>query len=268
MYPVLFELGPFQIRTYGVLLSVAFLIGVWLAAKRGKRRGIDTPLIYDLAIVIIISAIAGARAYYILVQREAYAGNLLSVLKVWEGGLSMYGGVILAIVASYIFLRSKKVSFNKVADVIAPSLAIGVMVTRIGCFFNGCCFGRATTASIGVLFPPYSEAGRIFFGERVHPTQLYSSLYGLAIFLILITIDRRPHRDGVLFAMFLVLYSLSRFIIDFFRYYAPSSTLTLIGFTFSYNQVISVFLFLYGLVVVLRSTRSIGGGKVMGQSSV
>jgi len=178
MHPVLFDLGPVQIRTYGVLLSVAFLLGVWLAAKRGRDRGIDTPLIYDLTIVIILSAIAGSRAYYVFVNREFYEGNLLSALKVWEGGLSMYGGVILAIAASFVFSRQKKVRFNKIADVIAPSLAVGLMVTRVGCFFNGCCFGKTTAVFTGMVFPSNSEAGRILFGETIHPTQLYASLYG------------------------------------------------------------------------------------------
>jgi phosphatidylglycerol:prolipoprotein diacylglycerol transferase len=266
MHPVLFDLGPIQIRTYGVLLSFAFLFGLWLAVKRGRDRGIDTPLIYDLAIVIILSAIAGSRAYYVFVNREYYEGNLLSALKVWEGGLSMYGGVILAIAASFVFSRQKKVRFNKIADVIAPSLAIGLMVTRVGCFFNGCCFGKTTSIFTGMVFPSNSEAGRILFGETIHPTQLYASLYGLIIFLILIVVDRKSHRDGFLFALFLIFYSVSRFVIDFFRYYDDSSIFTLLGIDLGYNQVISVILFIYGMVFVFRS-RGSSVDKIAGQKS-
>ena len=158
MHPLLFEIGPIHIRTYGVLLSLAFLTGVWLAAKRGRERGIAPSFIYDLSIVIILSAIAGSRIYYVAVNYDTFALDPLSILWIWEGGLSMYGGFIAALLASCFFSRSKGLSFRTVADIVSPSLAIGVAITRVGCFFNGCCFGRETTSFVGIEFPAFSEA--------------------------------------------------------------------------------------------------------------
>jgi phosphatidylglycerol:prolipoprotein diacylglycerol transferase len=263
MHPILFQLGPFQIRMYGILLSAAFLIGVRLAGRRGAARGIAPATIHDLAIVIIVSAIIGARGFYILTHRAEYAADPLSMLKVWEGGLSMYGGVLLAIASSALFARSKSLPFGRIADVVAPSLAIGAALTRVGCYFNGCCFGRPTSSAFGTLFPPRSEAGFVFFGERIHPTQLYASFYSLVIFLVLLGVDRRIRgggvvRDGFLFGLFLMLQGAARFTVDFYRYYAPGSTFPLFGVLFNYNQVVSLFLFLFGLTLIARSVRPAG----------
>jgi phosphatidylglycerol:prolipoprotein diacylglycerol transferase len=258
MYPVLLELGPLQIRAYGVLLSLAFVIGVWMAARKGAKQGIEPSLTLDLSIVVILASIIGSRAYYVLVNWIEFSDDPLSAFSVWRGGLSMYGGLILAFIASYVFLRKKQLSFNRMADIVAPSLAIGVAVTRIGCFFNGCCFGRATSSFPGMSFPPNSEAGYVLFGKMLHPTQLYSSIYGLFIFLILLVAGRRPLREGALFGLFLVLYSVSRFSIDFLRYYDPNSSFEIAGVTFNYNHIVSLLLFLYGVIAIINHSRQTG----------
>ncbi len=258
MYPVLFELGPLQIRTYGVLLSLAFIIGVWTSVRRGTKRGIEPSMILDLSIVVIVSAIAGSRAYYVLVNWNEFSVDPISALLVWKGGLSMYGGLILAFLASFVFLRRKNFPFLRMADIVAPSLAIGVAVTRIGCFLNGCCFGREISSFPGVVFSPNSEAGYFFYGKMLHPTQLYSSAYGFLIFLILLVAGRRPWREGFLFGLFLLLYSVSRFSVDFLRYYDPRSSFGIAGITFNYNQIVSLFLFLYGGALLIRGSRQTG----------
>jgi phosphatidylglycerol:prolipoprotein diacylglycerol transferase len=251
MHPILFRLGPLEIRTYGLMLSAAFLIGVWLAGRRASARGVAPAHVYDISIAIILAAVVGARAYYVILHWRDFSLDPLSALYVWEGGLAMYGGLILSLVTAGLFCRARGVPFQKMADIVAPSLAIGVSVTRVGCFFNGCCFGRPTTSMLGVKFPPASEAGSIFFGKAIHPTQLYSSLYGLIIFLVLLAMDRRPRRDGFLIGLFLTLYSASRFAVDFLRYYDPETTFQLSHVTFNYNQVISLFLFLFGVILIL-----------------
>ncbi len=248
MHPLLFEIGPIQIRTYGVLLSLAFLTGVWLAARRGRDRGVASSFIYDLAIVIILSAIAGSRVYYVAVNYDTFAVDPLSILRIWEGGLSMYGGLVAALLASYFYSRSKGLSFRKVADIVAPTLAIGIAITRVGCFFNGCCFGKATTFFTGIEFPPFGEAGRVLGNVPVHPTQLYESLFGLGILPVLILVERRRPPDGILFGTFLVLYSILRFLIDFFRYYSIRSTFEFMEIVLTYNQIISLLLLVVGLL--------------------
>ncbi len=253
MYPVLLEIGPFEIRTYGVLLSIAFLTGIWLAGKRGEQRGVQPSTLYDLSIYLILSAIVGARAYYVLIHYDDFAYDPLSIFKVWQGGLAMYGGVLLAVAVAYYFTTVRRLSFLRVSDIVAPSLAVGIMVTRVGCYFNGCCFGRETLSSVGRVFPPWSEAGLVFPGTPLHPTQLYASFYGLVIFLVLLMVDRRPHGEGFLFGLFLALYSVSRFTIDFVRYYDSSSSFSLSGARFSYNQIVSIALLVGGILLIAGS---------------
>jgi phosphatidylglycerol:prolipoprotein diacylglycerol transferase len=155
--------------------------------------------------------------------------------------------LVLALLGAIIYLRRKRISFLKVADICAPSIALGIFLTRIGCFLSGCCFGSPTGCPLGVSFPADSPAGFLYPGSAVHPAQLYSSFYGIAIFLLLVLFDRRRLRDGFLFALLCILYGAARFTIDFFRYYDESAMMTA---TLTVNQGISVALALFGLVLL------------------
>jgi phosphatidylglycerol:prolipoprotein diacylglycerol transferase len=255
MFPTVLEIGPFPIRSYGVLIALSFAIGIWIAVRRGRARGMDGGRITDLSIVILIASIVGARLLYILPYRAEYAAHPWRVFEVWRGGLTMYGGLVAAIVASSVFIRMKGMSFWKVSDVVAPSVALGLALTRIGCFLNGCCFGVPTTSGWGVRFPPHSAAGSEFYGVPLHPAQLYDSAVGFALFFILLAVDRRLRRDGRLFLLFLGLYGVSRFFLDRIRFYEGVSTVGLAGITLTWNQLVSVVLVAGSAVLFFTRSR-------------
>lgn len=249
MHPVLFNLGPLAVRSYGVLIAISFAIGIYLAIRRGEKRGINTTHLTDLCIWIMISAVVGSRVMYILPYLDEFMADPVRVFAVWEGGLTMYGGLLAAVAVSVVFTRARKMPFWKVADVITPPLALGLGITRIGCFFNGCCFGHPTTCALGVRFPPHSAAGSEFFGVALHPTQLYNSLIGFGLFAFLLLVEKKVRGNGRLFLLFIGLYGIARFFMDRFRYYESASTIQLGTITLNWNQVVSLILFV-GVVIL------------------
>lgn len=258
MHPNLFKIGSVEIHSYGLMLAISFLLGIFLAMHRAKRRSIDPNNIMDLAVVIVISAILGARFLYVVFHLEEFRGHWLDTINPFQSGgqvgiagLTMLGGFLAALLFSIIYLKWKKLPLLKIADVIAPALGIGIFFTRIGCFLNGCCYGTPTTARFGMIFSSESAAGYHFNNIPIHPTQLYSSFYGLVIFLTLLIIERWQKFDGFLLYCFLVLYGISRFIVDFYRYYEDSMIILSLGnVPISLNQGISVLMILSGVALI------------------
>jgi phosphatidylglycerol---prolipoprotein diacylglyceryl transferase len=260
MHPVLLHIGSLPLNSYGLLLAVSFLLGLRLAARRGAAAGMDRNSIYDLGIWIMMAAIIGSRLFYVLTHISDFEGRWLDVIAIWKGlyGLSMLGGVILAMAVGFYMLWRRKLPTWKLADALIPSFALGILITRIGCFLNGCCFGSETTCSIGVAFPDnamaYSGTG-IPIGAHIHPTQLYESAAGLVILVILLTADRRRHFQGFIFCLFLGLYGATRFGIEEYRYFDHSPD-ALFGFSqiasrpgITDNQIISLIMFASALVL-------------------
>mgnify|MGYP001115228606 CR=1 FL=1 len=245
MHPILIELGPLKIYSYGFMLALSFLIGILLAGWRAERRGIRKEIIQDLSIILIILAVVGSRSFYILTHRDHYH-SIIDIIALWQGGATYYGGLLLTLLGALFYLRRKGLSFFKVADICAPSIALGIFFTRIGCFLSGCCFGSPTACPLGVSFPPDSPAGHLFPGSAVHPAQLYASFYGIFIFIVLMLFDRMRTKDGILFALLCVLYGAARFTVDFFRYYEESAMMTA---SLTVNQGMSIVLALFGLTL-------------------
>lgn len=257
MHPILIDLGRLQIRSYGFMLAISFLLGIYLAGRRAKRFGIEPQKILDLSVLIILAAVVGSRLLYVVFHLQQYS-NPLDVFALWQGGATFYGGFLLALAVSYWWLRRHRLGFLNVADVMAPSIALGLVFTRIGCLLSGCCFGKPTTEPWGLVFPPDSPAGAaaaIVASQRgvahvaLHPTQAYASIAGLIIFAILMLSEPRLRGRGSTFGLFLVLYGVDRFTVDFFRYYEANARV-LMGLTF--NQVISVVLFVIGIFLLFR----------------
>jgi phosphatidylglycerol:prolipoprotein diacylglycerol transferase len=247
MHPVLLDLGRLKIYSYGFMLALSFLIGIVIAGRRAGRRGIDPNIIYDLSIIIVLGAVIGSRGLYILTHRDHFS-SILDVVAIWQGGATYYGGLILAVAGAVVYLRIKKVPFLRVADIVAPSIAAGVFITRWGCFLSGCCFGNPTSCPIGVSFPSGSPAGHYYTGIPIHPTQIYSSVYGLAIFVTLLLLDRKKRFDGFLFALLCILYGIARFVVDFFRFYEDSAV---VAGGLTDNQLISIVLVLFGVFLLV-----------------
>ncbi|MEC7640823.1 MAG: prolipoprotein diacylglyceryl transferase [Nitrospinota bacterium] len=215
MHPILIEFGVIKIFTYGLLVASGFFVGILLAAHQGKKEGFDPQIILDLCFYILLSAVLGARILYVIVEYEYFLASPLDILKVWKGGLVYYGGLILAGGFTWVFLRKKQMPIWQVADILAPSLALGQAIGRWGCFFAGCCYGVRTDVSWAITFSdPRSLAP---LNIPLHPTQVYLSLNALLIFTILIWMRKHKTFHGKLFWAYGILYSIGRFIIEYFR---------------------------------------------------
>lgn len=262
MNPVLFNIGSFELRSYGLLLALSFILGIILSVKRAKKRGIDPNKIMDLAVIIIISSIVGSRILYVLFHLEEFRGHWIDTFNPFQSdgqigiaGLTMLGGVILAIISSIVYLRVKKLPVLKLADTIIPVYFLGEALTRVGCYLNGCCFGVPCHLDyLCVVFPPDSAAGSMFQGIGIHPAQLYQSGYALLMFLLILLFEKLSKYDGFLLYLFFIMYGVGRFIVDFFRYYESSMiTITIGQQGISLNQIISLCMVLLGVVLLIRA---------------
>jgi len=258
MHPILFRIGNLEIHSYGLMLAVSFLLGILWAVKRGEKRGIKQADIMDLSFLIVICAIAGSRILYVITHVQEFQGRWLDTVNPFQSngqiglsGLTLLGGVVLSAAAIIIFCIVRKIDMLRLMDVLAPCFGLGIFITRIGCFLNGCCFGRPSTLPWAMKFPIISPAGYTFQGVAIHPAQLYSSLYGLIITGVLVFLDRKKHRDGVIVAWFLVMYGISRFLVDFVRYYEECVQFSLLSFRLTVNQGISLGMLLAGAVLLL-----------------
>lgn len=263
MHPVLIDLGPAAVRTYGFLLALAFIAGIWFSARRAKKLGLGVEWLPDLSLVILVSAIAGSRFFYVIFHLEEFEGRILDMInpvqstgEIGIGGLSMFGGLVLAIVSGIIYVRVKKFNLWRIADVVAPSIMLGLGIARIGCFLNGCCFGTPSHSCFGVIFPPDSPAGYMYPGTPLFPIQLVAAVYGFLIFGILLALDRYGRFDGFTFWLMLALYSAARFTVDFFRYYEESMIVARMGSAgLTANQALIVLIFIVSLFMLFYLRR-------------
>ena len=144
MHRTLIDFGWLQIHSYGFFLAMSFALGIWLAGRRAERRGIPSERITDVSLIIIITTVIGARGLYVAAHLDQFQGRLLDVFRTWEGGLTMYGGAVPAAILAMWFLKRWGIDAWKAADAIAPSMALGLGFTRVGCFLSGCCYGAPT----------------------------------------------------------------------------------------------------------------------------
>ncbi|MDH7600974.1 MAG: prolipoprotein diacylglyceryl transferase [Armatimonadota bacterium] len=210
MRSTLVEVFGIPIRSYGLMLVVGFLIGVWRAARVARSKGIPSERICDLGLVVLISGVLGARLVYVLLNRDSESLN--EFFRLWNGGLSFHGGVAFALLFGWVFLKRTHIPFWTAADVVAPSAAIGYAITRIGCFLNGCCYGAPTTLPWGVRFNDHGVITPLS-----HPTQIYATAANLAIFLLLARLEKQQRAPGFVFASYMAMYSVYRFAIEFLR---------------------------------------------------
>ena len=251
MHPTILKVGSFAIHSYGLLLAVGFLLAIQIFVTRGKRRGVPEDALHTISLVLLILAIVGGRGLFVMTHWSEYAKDLWGIFRLWEGGLMLYGGYILAIVGGIAYVRRTGLSLWKIADAAAPAMALGIGIGRLGCFLNGCCFGLPTSLPWGVQFPSDSYASYTFPGMHIHPSQLYLALAGIGLFLVLLRLDRTPRFDGWLFWTAVAVDAVLRFGIDFTRYYDQTSFLGKVGdLSFNINQILSALLFLTAVVML------------------
>jgi phosphatidylglycerol---prolipoprotein diacylglyceryl transferase len=256
VHPEIYHWGFLHIRSYGLMLAVAFLAGTWLSLREARRLSIDEDALVTVILVVLVSSVVGARALYVLEHVQEFRREWGSMLAVWQGGLTLYGGVVAGTVAGLLAARQMSLPMWTVADALTPAFALGTVFGRIGCFLNGCCYGTPTTLPWGVTFPADSFAGLEFGNARVHPSQLYFALAGLVLFGVSWLLRKRLRVPGSLFWTFLLLFALVRIPLDATRAYEPESTVFALGtMEARESQVTSLALALFSTLMILRLRR-------------
>jgi phosphatidylglycerol:prolipoprotein diacylglycerol transferase len=215
MHPILLQFRSVTVYSYGFLIAVGFFLGILLATREARRLGENPEKILDLSFYILVAAIVGSRLFYVLTTWESYAENPLEIIKIWKGGLVFYGGFLGAVTAAVVYMRLNRLPFWKTADILAPSLALGQALGRLGCFLAGCCYGRPSDVPWAVTFTDQRCLAPV--NTPLHPTQLYSAFTNLAIFIILWALSRRNRIPGRVFWTYVLLYGLTRSIIETLR---------------------------------------------------
>ena len=227
MYPRLFELpwsiprfGPVTVYTYGVLLAAAYLLGLQLAMVRARKRNLDATRVMDLGIYIIISALIGAKLLLLITDFQTFRSNPAELFNLFRSGGVFYGGLILAVAVALVYVQRVGLPLWTTCDVFAPGIALGHVVGRFGCFFAGCCYGRPTSLPWAITFTDPFAAANVGTPLNVplHPTQLYEAGAEFLILALLLGTERKGHAfAGRTFWLYMLLYAVSRFIIEFFR---------------------------------------------------
>ena len=215
MYPILIEFGFFKIFTYGLLVATGFLVAILLASSRAEKEGLDSQKVLDLCFYVMVSALLGARLLYVIVEYRYFLDSPLEIFKFWKGGLVFYGGLILGVLISLWYLKRNQMPMWKTADLLAPSIALGQSIGRWGCFFAGCCYGKKTDVAWGITFIDPRALGPLEIS--LHPTQVYLSLNAVFIFIFLMWLSKRKVFDGQILWSYGILYSIGRFLIEYFR---------------------------------------------------
>jgi len=258
MFPVLFKIGNFELHTYGVMLAAAFAVGFFVAVKNGKKRNLDFDQIYSLTIVIIFSSIIGARLAYVIFHLEEFEGRWLDIIspiqstgQIGISGMVALGGVVCAVIVSLIYVKKKNISAADATDALTPSLALGLAIGRVGCFFNGCCFGKECHLPWGMSFPKGSISHYVYGDIPLHPTQIYAVIYNLLIFAVLMRTAKIPGLRGMQFPVFLVLYGIFRGMNESLRYYGGHEEGMRLFGSITFSQLVSIVFVLSGLIILI-----------------
>ena len=250
--PVLMQLGPLEVRYYGLFFAVGFTLAYFLIYYLAKRKALSITKddVADFIVYLIMGVILGARIIYILFYNLLfYIKNPIEIIAVWHGGLSFHGGLFGAIIATYIFCRRKKIDFYDIADVTVIPVALALMLGRIGNFINAELYGRITDVSWCVDYSKNQYVANLPSGCR-HPSQIYESIKNFFIFAVLWVIKDKKLPKGFMFWTFVTSYGCLRTIMEFFR--QPDEQ---VGFIFKYftmGQLLSLPLFLLGLYMLFR----------------
>lgn len=238
MHPIICQIGPFSIYSYGLMLVIAFIVSSTLAMQEAKRQRMSPELIFNFSFTVFVFGVIGARIFYVVENINYYFKTPLEIIMLQRGGLSWFGGLLLGSISGIIYLRKKKFAIFRTLDLLIPYVALGQAIGRIGCLLNGCCFGKASR--FGIYFSVYKVI--------LIPTQVYSSLALVAIFIILRLLQRRPQPAGKIFFIYLLLYSIKRFIIEFWR---ADNAVIFFGLTFF--QLISIAIFCFAFLKLLST---------------
>ena len=240
MHIKLFSIGPVSFYSYGLMIAIGIIVAVWVASIRAKNRGLDSDHMFNIALVGIIAGVIGAKLMYYIVELPAIIKDPSILLDI-SNGFVLYGGVIVGILAAYVYCRIKKIHFLSYMDVAVASIPLGQAFGRIGCFLAGCCYGKESHAWFAVTFP---ETGLAPAGVSLIPTQLLSSLgdFVLAGFLLWYSRKGKKREEGMPIILYMILYSVGRFFLEFLRNDPRGS----VG-PFSTSQFIAIFVLIFAI---------------------
>jgi len=243
------------------MLALSFVFGLFYLKRMARRDNVDFEPILTVAYIMIIGGVLGARLFYVVLHWPDFSGNLGAIFNPFQSGrfgiagLNLYGGVLAAIGGSWLYCRWRNLPVLNIFDYFAPTLGLGIGISRIGCFLNGCCFGTPTDLPWGVSFPIGSIPFMVYGVQPLHPAQLYSSAYGFLLFITMHFLLRRRRYVGQLVAITFVAEAILRFVIEYVRYYEEEMVFSFLGMQPTYNQVVSVLLVAAGIAVHLLNRR-------------
>jgi phosphatidylglycerol---prolipoprotein diacylglyceryl transferase len=213
------HIGPLTLHTYGVLLAIAFIAGLYVASRQARANGLDAARVTDMAVYVLIAGLIGAKVLLIVVEWGYYARNPREILSILQSGGVFYGGLIGALPVAWWYARKHALPGWRTGDALAPAVVIGQAIGRIGCFMAGCCYGQPADVPWSVTFrDPYAQRTvGTPLDTPIHPTQLYESIACLLIFAILMRLAPRKRFDGQVALTYVFLYSVARFAIEFVR---------------------------------------------------
>src|SRR3990172_4642409 len=249
--PIIFKIGHFAIRWYGIILMIAMGIGIWLTAREAERKGFKKDDVYDAAVWIIAGGLIGARLFHVLDHwSHEYAVNPIRALYIWEGGLAIWGALIGGLIAAALIAWRRGWRFPKLLDAAAPGLVLAQAIGRIACIITGDAMGKPTSGPFGIA---YTSPNAMVPQLNVYytPMPVYELAINLGIFALLWQLRKRNWVDGKLFLVYLTLYSLERFFLAF------TSSYRIIAFGLTQSQIVAVFGFAIGLALLAWMPRGV-----------
>ncbi len=243
----LFSIGRFTVHGYGLMIGLGFVIGMFIACMRAQKLGLSSDHLTNIAIYVLVIGFIGGKLLYVIVNFNQFLDNPLSVLG--SGGFVVYGGIITGILSIYVYCRIKKLSFLSYMDMLCPAVAVNQGFGRIGCFLAGCCYGKETDSCLGVVFPKGCLAPA---GIKLLPTQLFSSAFDFAVAIFIFCSMTKYKNRGTASGIYLLLYGVGRFIIEFFRGDDERGSVGVL----STSQFISLFMVAFAVGYILYSKKA------------
>lgn len=252
--PIAFNLGPIEVHWYGIIIASGVLLAVYLATREGNKRGIKSDDIYDMILWALPAALICARLYYVVFQWSYYKDNPGEIIKIWDGGIAIYGSLIGAMIVIILFCRHRFIPVWLMLDVAAPTVLMAQSIGRWGNFMNQEAFGQATSLSFlqGLHLPPFIIHQMFISGAYRQPTFLYESLWSLLGFLVIISLRHNPHwfKRGEVFLTYVMWYSFGRFFVEGMR------TDSLMLGALRVSQILSIVLFVGAICLVVYRRRN------------
>ena len=248
---ILFEIFGIQIKSYGLMIAIGIIVAATLFINKGKKKGLDEDSLLNVIIFAILGGMLGGKGLFIITEFKNII-NEPSILLNFGYGFVIYGAIGGGALAMYLYCRRKKWNIIEMIDITVPGLAIAQGFGRIGCFLAGCCYGAETTSPLGVVFPENSLAPA---GIHIHPTQIYSSIFDFSLGFILLYYSKKQRKNGKVMGLYLIIYSIGRFIVEFLRDDSRGNVGVL-----STSQFIAIFTLVFG-IIIFNNYRIFKGAK-------